>query len=308
MSKESKKSKESYLLTIIAIAHGVIIPLETSDEKLRIFSESGDFCEIEMSKARENAAMKKSTETFRTDFPTESSLPVLQSYIDSHMHNRETSRRRIHHNITYDKIFTLEAPSILDGWFGHEAGIFLISVHRKEADTWKFIPNIPVINLMKLDQLRRIDSSDTDTDTIIERFVSNSAILESYADRKRVIDERTDQHDQLVKQLNANFKQELFDWKLHVQGNRVLAIKMSFLFGCLRSIFGASTYINLLDYSCSDVSSEMSIPVPSFSPSDIKEFGGKSSKKTNRKMNRKSKRKTNRKSKRKSKRKTNRKL
>jgi hypothetical protein len=46
MSKESKKSKESYLLTIIAIAHGVIIPLETSDEKLRIFSESGDFCEI----------------------------------------------------------------------------------------------------------------------------------------------------------------------------------------------------------------------------------------------------------------------
>jgi len=136
MSLRLHDTSESYMLTLVSVLHGVIIPLDAKNiplfENLRIFSESGDFCEIEMSKARDAQALRKSSEMFRRDFPRGSALPVLEQYADSHQ--LKPSKRRIHHDITYDKIFSMNRPSIfmslIDKVFG-ESGIFLVSVHKK---------------------------------------------------------------------------------------------------------------------------------------------------------------------------------
>jgi hypothetical protein len=283
------------MLTILVNVHGSVIPISTTNksifakfENLRIFSESGDFCAIEMSKAREQAAFMRSIETFRRDFPTGSALPVLESYAESHQlrgHNR-----RIHHDITYDKIFIADPPSVWGSLFTSSTnGIFLVSVHKKEhakSDRWVLQQEIPVVNLLNLSELHMFAKLMDPSSDHVRKLRELSMPLESYTERRDAIMKLELAHQSsLLQQLDANFKEEIADWKLTIQADRIIAIKMSFLLEVLQdTTVSTDVKYNLLDYSCSELS-EISKGIREPLTLKSKFFGGTSKMKKMKKLN-----------------------
>jgi hypothetical protein len=281
----------SKIVTLAIQMHGAVINLDLSPEKTRIFenvrlfSKVGDFDFAVSSDLAERHILYKVNEMFQKDLtvPTvelineyiEYSKPKYKNFLTHFNELNETRDKNIcrkFDNITFDK--SLSAADVDDDSGYIECimsrlmprfqGFFVVSIHEKTGEN-SFSLLYPKqktdkqnLNLLLVDDFKKFaDIFGSELPDL--REYSNT--LPSYkhfidVDKKIENDNMLTQKQKEIRleELKQQFFRLLDGWNLTMKDNKIESIKLSVMIDFIKHIVGPSSKINLLDYSCNNVS------------------------------------------------------
>jgi hypothetical protein len=335
--EDNEDEDNSIIITLAFFTHGTtIIASNAHKEKfnnVRVFSLSGMSQPAYRSLHNDYNYLASLNYTFQRHL-TEPSASIIDRYRED---THKTYERTIHdmsdvesentckifNKVTHDKILGTSIPSSYYLYYLEEMsklisieGVFVISVHRKRSNVdFELIyprpenigSNLNLFDITDFSKFARMFGKE-----LPEYLVSMSSPEPSNKDIIKSIEEDQmilfEEKRKLIKQQEEIMLQSLSTWNILISPNSkyIISVKMSFLINEIKKLVGPLCKINVIDFSCSMVSSRNpSISHYPFSQTDIvtnKTWGGKKSKR-NKKTQKENKNKNKREIKKKSKRK-----
>ena len=240
------------ILTILIQMHGKVMNFDLNlreshiFDNVRLLCKAGDFVDYHTTPADEYGLVSGLQDYFTHDLH-KSTYNIL----------KKANSGVLVDNITYDKSLSIMIgePTLLDRIdpISYIQGIYLLSIHRGRTLIFPGNDN-RVINLLKIDDLEYLAKL---FDTKVPNIRDLSTVIPSqiiYIEEENAV--KNDNNltkeikDERIKQIRRQFYNNLYNWQLTLQGNKIVSIKLSTLVDLVKTITGRSTFINLLDYSC----------------------------------------------------------
>jgi hypothetical protein len=293
-------------------------------ENVRIFSKAGEFKEVYADINDIHYDISRLYSEFRKDIHDVDTLQLLnehssktKEYYSHEVKNENVCR--VFENITVDKLYAvnnlLDSFSVssvfefLDSFIRRElSGIFLVSIHKKVDSTYKFIgPFEGNLNLLEIKNLKKmaqlIYPLHNERLTKIMDYIDDLYLLGKgvpllderkkyqknldiiYASKEFTEEEKT----QLIQKEKSNFFHIIQHVQIEIYKNYIYTIRLSLLVHLIKTIVGENCLINIADYSCNHITTDMPSEYTSYSkfmtPSDIenpppysRKWGGKKTK------------------------------
>jgi len=241
-----------FVLTILIQMHGKVMNFDLTTRESNIFKnvrllcKAGDFIDYETTRADEFSLVTGLQEYFTHDL-AESTYEIL----------KKARSGVLVDNITYDKSLSVIVgePTLFDRLdpVTYIQGIYLLSIHK---DRKLIYPDKDkkVINLLKLSDLQSLANM---FDTRVPDIENLSTIIPSqriYIEEENTIknDNNISEEDkeERIKQIRQQFYNNLYNWQLTLEGNKIVSIKLSTLVELVKTIIEKPCFINILDYSC----------------------------------------------------------
>lgn len=241
-----------FVLTILIQMHGKVMNFDLTTRESNIFKnvrllcKAGDFIDYETTRADEFSLVTGLQEYFTHDL-AESTYDIL----------KKARSGVLVDNITYDKSLSVIVgePTLFDRLdpVTYIQGIYLLSIHK---DRKLIYPDKDkkVINLLKLSDLQSLANM---FDTRVPDIENLSTIIPSqriYIEEENTIknDNNISEEDkeERIKQIRQQFYNNLYNWQLTLEGNKIVSIKLSTLVELVKTIIEKPCFINILDYSC----------------------------------------------------------
>jgi hypothetical protein len=280
----------SKIITLAIQMHGSVINLDLSPEttqifeNVRLFSKTGDFDDAVTSDLAERHILYKLNEMFQKDL-TVPTVEIINEYVEyskpkyinllSHYNELNETRSqnvcRRFENIPYDKALSAADSDEDTGFFEcilnrllpKFQGFFVVSIHEKTGEN-SFTLLYPKktdkqnLNLLLVNDFNKFANIFTSELPDLSEY---SNILPSYREfidvDKKIENDHTltpEQKEIRIEQLKQQFFRLLGGWNLTMNGNKIEMIKLSVMIDFIKHIVGPFCKINLLDYSCNNVS------------------------------------------------------
>jgi len=312
--EDNEDEDNSFIITLAFFTHGTTISATNSHKEkfnnVRVFTLSGMSQPSYRSLQHDYTYLASLNYTFQQHL-TESSASIIEKYredtykiYEGTIHDMSDvepeNTCKIFNKVTHDKILGTTIPSSYYLYYLEEMsrlisieGVFVISVHRKisNVDFELIYPrpenigtNLNLFNIADFSKFARMFGKE-----LPEYLFSMSSPEPSNKDIIKSIEEdqmiRFEEKRKLIKQQEEIMLQSLSTWNILISPNSkyIISVKMSFLINEIKKLVGPLCKINVLDFSCSMVSSRN--PIIShypFSQTDLvtnKTWGGKKIKK-----------------------------
>jgi len=240
------------VLTIVIQMHGKVInfdltPRETNIfNNVRLFCKVGDFIDYETTPINELILISALKNYFTNDLPG-TTYDIL----------KKAQYGVLVNNITYDKALSISEPTILDtiNPMTYIEGVYLLSIHEGGKLVYpKKDDKNTVINLLKLTDLHslaKIFHTEVPNITDLSTVIPSQNI---YIEQENAINHDNTltkkEKEEMVKQIRNQFYNNLYNWQLTLERNKIISIKLTTLVELVKIIIGKPCFINLLDYSC----------------------------------------------------------
>jgi hypothetical protein len=276
--------KDSIIVTLALQGHGKIIELDLPPdigsvfENVRLFSQSGTCSPVYSTDAFYRNILSDINRYFQRNLDTPT-LNVIDDYIEEFRpkYQKQISDLplsktkdvcKLIHNITFDKLFTTATPTYLSYLTNpvryvlpEIQGIYLISVHKKVNShsfelffPSKYSRNLNLLNISDFQRFAQVFHMPLSLD----RFTS-SQLPENYFQVFNEIQKNEEwtemEKEEKVKELNEEYYDILKDFRISLDDSKkqITDIRFSTLVKLIQYIVGESCKINLLDYTCSNV-------------------------------------------------------
>lgn len=240
------------ILTILIQMHGKVINFDlNSDEayifdNVRLLCKAGSLTDYKTTAANEFMLVSNLQKSFTSDL-AESTYNMLK---------QEQSGLLVN-NITYDKILSIMIgePTIWDRLdpITYIQGIYLLSIHKGGRLIYPE-QNKNVVNLLKLSDLYRLADIFNTTVPNLKDLSTIFPMQSIFINEENLVkeDNRLSEYEkeQRINQIRQQFYNNLKNWQLTLDGNKIVSIKLSSLIELIKRLIGKPCFINLLDYSC----------------------------------------------------------
>lgn len=280
------ENKDDMLIITIAIqAHGKVITYKLDSgtanifENVRLLCKAGGFNDYFSSTAEELMLVGSLSNYFRKDIET-TTYDIIN----------QTKTGKVIGNITFDKtlsIYTNE-QNMFDRFnpMTYIQGIYLLSIHKGRRMIYPSNMRDKTINFMNVNDLNRLSSV---FNTMVPNIADMSTPFPSqkiYIDEENMVKNNKDipenEKKERIDQIRRQYYNNISQWKLTLDNNKITTIKLSVLVELIKIIIGKPCFINLLDYSCNSASiyipKEQNLSSKYMIPDDIeqgnKKWGG----------------------------------
>lgn len=247
---------DKIIVTILIQTHGKVISYHLDEETTNLFQNvrllcmAGGFVNHGMNLPEEIQTYKNLSMLFQKDIQ-ETTLDLMKSIKKGVMVG----------NVSYDKSLavTIAQPSLFDfDIASYLQGIYLLSVHKNGTLIFPK-PNMQIFNFMNLYDLDFLYKYFSKTPL---RLRDESTLMPDQSiyirEEANVLEDpylSSDEKEKQVEQIRKQYFDALSNWKLTFEENKYFypiidPIRLSMLVKIVKSIFGDSCYLNLLDYSC----------------------------------------------------------
>jgi len=242
------------ILTIVIQMHGKVMNFDLTPreanifENVRLFCKVGDFIDYETTPLNE-LLLKSVLEEYFTKDLDKSTYSIL----------KEAKSGVLVDNITYDKSLS---TTIGEATFWHRIdpmtyiqGIYLLSIHEGRKLIYPEIDKPKkAINLLKLSDLHSLAETFHTTVPNIRDLSTEIPNQRIYIEEENIVkkDKSLSEQDKKkrIKQIKGQFYNNLYNWQLTLNGDKIESIKLSTLVELVKLLIGKPCFINLLDYSC----------------------------------------------------------
>jgi len=231
--------------------HGKVINFDLNPREANIFNNVRLLCKAEklvdhkMAPIDEFRLLKELKKSFVKNL-VESTYDIL----------RNAESGVLVDNITYDKsLSTMVAePSFFEriNPVNYYQGIYLLSIHKDQKLIYP--PNEKEINLLDISDLNNLATFFHTQVPNVNELSTEIPSQSVYINEENTIKEDNslteEQKTIMINQIKQQFYNNLYNWQLTVEGNKITSIKLSTLVELVKTIIGRECFINLLDYSC----------------------------------------------------------
>lgn len=312
------------IITVSIQFHGTIIDLNLSPEidsifkNTRLFSYAGTYASAHYSISDANKRMRKMQDTFTRDIYDKSMTEQFNEYITpvADKYRVELAKKKVINPelipnvckhigaITVDKLFSKSDRNFIERCIHTYIlpdldDIFVISVHEKiDEYAYRLLspPEDVYKGLSKLSYFREKGRHD-----IADMIIAESSSLPDFRGAKNEIDaienDKTlsfQEKETRTTEIKDAIYHEVQKWKctVNAEAGELISIRMSMLVQVLKMLYGEDCYIQLIDYSCNEVSmfvpKEQHVYKTYYRPTDIEQgimpiIGGKKSDRTKKK-------------------------
>lgn len=276
---------DKLIITIAIQTHGKVITYELDNTTANIFDnvtmlcKAGGFVDYFSSAAEDFALVGSLSKYFRKDIETTTYDIISQA-----------KKGILIGNITFDKTLAIYEgePSMFNRFdpMTYIHGIYLLSIHKGTKMIYPENPNDKTINFMNVDDLARLSQLFNTKVPNIAELSTPFPSQQIYIDEEDMIKNNQDipENEKEIKidQIRRQFYNNISKWKLTLDNNKIITMKLSALVELIKKIIGQPCFINLLDYSCNSASiyipKEQNLSARYMIPDDIeqgnKKFGG----------------------------------
>lgn len=244
---------EVLILTILIQMHGKVITFDLNTrtshifDNVRLLCKAGDFVDYNSSGAEETTLVNALREQYFTKDLAISTYDIL----------KQAKSGVLVDNITYDKTLSIMIgePTLIDylNPITYYQGIYLLSIHYKKKLKYPG-KDKKIINLLKVSDL---ESLATSFHTRVPNLQDLSTLIPSqkiYINEENSVKNNNllsdEEKDVAISQIRRQFWNQLNNWQLTLEGDKIVSIKLSVLVELIKTIIGGPCFINILDYSC----------------------------------------------------------